>query len=90
MWNNFKTVSQAAPHLQPVGQRKTYADAILINIVVDQALAVSGKALDISFKVLVFAQPQLHFSHIPLRCDCTLLSRRCIFPLDQGELYISS
>ena len=42
--------------LQPVGYRKAYADAALIVIIVNHALAVAGKALDIALEILVAPQ----------------------------------
>jgi hypothetical protein len=39
--------------LQPVGYGKADADAAFIGVLVNQALAVAGKTLDISFKVFV-------------------------------------
>ena len=44
------------PRLQPISNRKAEADGAFIGVVINQALAVAGKALDISFDVLIAPQ----------------------------------
>ena len=49
----LKSVPADCSRLQPISDSKAYADGAFIGVVINLALALAGKTLDISFDVFV-------------------------------------
>ena len=60
--------------LQPIRQRKTYADAVLIHIVINQTLAIAGEAQDISLEIFIVPEGEIPGTLnrlLLIKADCT-------------------